>query len=1664
MDHHRVHNSSLTARTSRCVQIFLCCNPEETEMERKALREKVYPKLREYCRHKHGLEFQVIDAYMGVDPDDVHDFDVRKLRMKLLDDCLKFSTGPYFVALIGEQYGSTGIPEEIEANEFEMILCRLQNEGLNTTVLEKWYHRDENSVPAAYRLKSKTDVLPNYCNKTERRAWEAAREAWHDNFTEMKMIFATIIKKCLKEETIKPDQAQKYFISALEAELQHAVINQPTNILQNCICYICKIPHLTRHLKKLLENQKELQDSERQLPQDAQEHGKLLRLRDKILPSLATVSGLRVYTSMLLGNYKQDHIGQMKQEYIEGLCRQFYTDIVMLIDSSNINTQKPADNVDGVVEEMMKHAALCNLYATLSDFEWKEKDQIREYIVGKQMNSPFIIVGGPCTGKTVLLATCAKQICSWLNNCEPIIVSRFLSTGRKVCFRTVLSGICHQIAKTYHRPTPRYSDNAEELMNCFVTLLELSSEHHPLIVMIDGVDQVSEAENARTVWWLPKNLPAFTRLIISTTIKTYGIAQASKLLQPNEAYFLELKPRERKECNKILTQHLLYSNRRITSGQQIFVNTALGQCTLPLFVKLLYNEVLSWTSHDDINDQTLGITIHDNIERLLKRLEKKHGKGFVSRALGYITLANSGLIEAELLDILSLDNYVIEHILPQNDLPASVRVPYYALARLQEDLRGFLVGKSQNGVKLLVWANRHFPQVINRYYLQNLETVQQMHNVMAEYFNGRWSGGRGKPFPITMLQQGPVKDQQEHKGISEHRSLMGKYVDRQQPSQPWLFQVQSSSEGHSLVFPNNRKVEELAYHLRRIGRLEELYFNVFSSFTSQHAMIKAGHLVPLITELEENNQTLNQRGLRFLAAILKSAYCLLQKSPDQFSMVIQLRLLPFVGTFPQMFNFLMQAYKEGLQHCVIVVLHSPVITVPRLLTALCTSDFSAATDIIEIQSQNLVLVTVESGSVYAWNPEFQKPWEQLNTNGVRVTGARITDGDQFLVLATGHSTILVYDFSKRSLLYEAEVRRTFDRVNAKILQSISGFALCSTNVVVWFVNSTVVRIFDLNSHHTIRQLNCQHEVQCISFSTDGTYVLCGQLQSTVTIFNIHTGCQIATVACEFHEVPVYSIFLSASNREMYVVDKVGNKFIWDTVKLTQPSLQESIMCPDDVDELLNVEFSSNSLLLCKMSCIELCDTLNWNMSDMFKPPKNEYFIQAILSQDCCCIVAAISGSEALFVWKRETGQCVLILENRFGTPLRLSKCFSQKSLVSFTSKGYLISWDLDCIERVSGLAKAEKTIKTILSKQGKYFYTSDGTNIILKWSLAFCQIEATFAHADLVKNSALTRTGATLITTDVSGDLYVWDTKTGQNLHRIRYNIVTQLLVTPNDHFVVSLCEDCISKVWNLSNGHVVCNIPIPLKKAIIMPESTFILGLHQHRLLAVSLWSGGTVKRFECADKSHIIAFQTLKDYPDYILLITSSGNMFTWNVAEETFYQQVQLPFKLSGQLDDFQVSDNGSIAILSVIDESINVLDILHGKLCVIGTEGTIFNQQLTRDGQYVVYMDYRDSCTCDFHSSPTLNIVRITDGKNIGCCYLCKIPSSILVCECDLNILVGFEDGSVGIYAVADYPNAESKLKSHLTEVTKGEYIFKKKDWLFKDLPDAVWVDSLNEYSQ
>jgi len=52
--------------SSKVVRIFTSSTFTDMLMERNTLMEYVYPKIKEYCREKHGLEYQVVDMRWGV--------------------------------------------------------------------------------------------------------------------------------------------------------------------------------------------------------------------------------------------------------------------------------------------------------------------------------------------------------------------------------------------------------------------------------------------------------------------------------------------------------------------------------------------------------------------------------------------------------------------------------------------------------------------------------------------------------------------------------------------------------------------------------------------------------------------------------------------------------------------------------------------------------------------------------------------------------------------------------------------------------------------------------------------------------------------------------------------------------------------------------------------------------------------------------------------------------------------------------------------------------------------------------------------------------------------------------------------------------------------------------------------------------------------------------------------------------------------------------------------------------------------------------------------------------------------------------------------------------------------------------------------------------------
>jgi hypothetical protein len=107
---------------------------------------------------------------------------------------------------------------------------------------------------------------------------------------------------------------------------------------------------------------------------------------------------------------------------------------------------------------------------------------------------------------------------------------------------------------------------------------------------------------------------------------------------------------------RVLKEFLKNIKRTISETQWPIINEALQKCNSPLYVKLVFDQVSLWKSYTI--DVFLAPTIPDCILKLFERIENQHGRVLVTHALAYITASKNGLSEAELEDLISLDEVV----------------------------------------------------------------------------------------------------------------------------------------------------------------------------------------------------------------------------------------------------------------------------------------------------------------------------------------------------------------------------------------------------------------------------------------------------------------------------------------------------------------------------------------------------------------------------------------------------------------------------------------------------------------------------------------------------------------------------------------------------------------------------------------------------------------------------------------------------------------------------------------------------------------------------------------------------------------------------------------------------------------------------------------------
>lgn len=985
-----------------------------------------------------------------------------------------------------------------------------------------------------------------------------------------------------------------------------------------------------------------------------------------------------------------------------------------------------------------------------------------------------------------------------------------------------------------------------------------------------------------------------------------------------------------------------------------------------------------------MTESSLPNGVHSSISVLLDHLEQKHLSSIVARAVSYLTLSRTGLSEAELADLLS-NTEDSQHM----GCSFTIKVPQVDVERLLLDLKSFLIRRKVADSQVLCWVSRHFKLVVMKRYLGAHDV--RIHSEMADYFSGETSG------------------------VNKDAALKT-HTDTQQSSQPLVF---TSIKGGSRV--NVRKILELPYHLQQSGRWKEFERALLMSFEFHQAMVQAGLLGDLLAMLETNEGSSQFRFVRerqLLASTLKSSACFLQSSPLQLPTVMETSLLPYLEVFPALEGYIREL-REGRGSGLGIALCPTPHSVSRIQYLnhdnpnkdICVGEIAGT-------ECGTVAEIMDDGSAWIWKGcGFDVAKLSLSCEQTELKFAGVKGSGSFLLLSTRCNRLFVWHAAGPEKFLE--VKDPF-KGSGQAPSKIEGFVARQQKVSVWWENESFVSVFDISSE-TLTHFQCQSRVTCVVFSSDGFFMYCGQEEGTVSIFDMKVNSLLST-CCNSNHSAVTLIILCEDKREMACVDTTGNVALWDVAANAQaPTLVKEHFSEGFSNNILTTDHSSeiNTLLVCQANRTSLWDTCIWELWDQFLAPQGRTFTQAVLSQDGHLFLALLDTCMFVLVWRVSSGQCVLSLEAN-EQPRALLK--TDSDIICVSNDGCLTVWDSQMIDVAGGAPKMGCGVKEVVVEQaGEWFYTRDGSEKVWRWSLETGLPHVNFLHAGLVEKLQLSPNGIHLVSLS-AGDIYVWSTETGENLLRIGGSRATDILITPNNNFGVSISERGLSRVWKIAHGNIVCSIHTYLSDTQVSPESTYLLGCHYGDLVAASLWSGSISKRFSCVESSeHVVAFHTLSEYPEFVVVMVASGAVYTWKVAEETVCRHFQLPYTFRCQPRDFQMSSDGSYALLSTENDAINLLNLSQVRLCSFKVEGPVIKACLDKTGHYVAYITspsrLGDSCECYLHARPILQVTRLSDGERIGAVCLSKNPLTLVICE-QHCVFVGFGDGSVGVYCISD----------------------------------------------
>ncbi|XP_070575384.1 NACHT domain- and WD repeat-containing protein 1-like isoform X2 [Ptychodera flava] len=762
-------NCSLKSNT---IRIFVSACQADSELERSVLMERVFPKLQRHCS-EHGYELQFVDLHWGQRSEDLDDHSLIECCLYELKECKKKSVGPNFMSFLNQKYNCQ-CPPHIPASAFEKLQNSL-TEGDDKQLLDEWYRRDDNAIPPVYVLQPVSGQIKKYKDTNKDVRLKAERE-WSD--------VQEAIKKILVNGWGKEEQ-DRYMCSVMEMEIENGPLASESS--NDGTVWIRRVfRDIESHTNDSSIRFYIDTVGENEIDKNMQE--RLNQLKNR-LGSKISEGNLKFEVSWSENGVDPEGISEHAQ-YIENLCSQSEAMLQPLIDKAicDVQTQQDESPVIRIHErlynELQQHTRYCQELCQTFQGRQELLGKIDAYL-GSNSQHPLIIHGPMGCGKTALMAKAAARCCQTLAG--SVCVVRFVgATSETYALGQLLRSICEQIAYLYGDHISVGSKGIERMKKQLLNLLKKAQQKRPLVVMIDGIDELKLTDHTE-LEWIPKSLPAHVKMILSTSSDTFPGFSSLKSVLKDPAAFLEVPKLSTKEIHAMCEDMLKSHGRSLSTGQQKALQEATNQCPLPLFVQLATHTALRWRSYNISNETVLDKNIKEQIASLLVNLEKKFGAKTVKNVLSYLTLAKHGLSDAEMLDLLSCDDALLDEYFVHRR-PSIRRAPATVWTQIKMELAPFFIEHIVHGRSLRTWSHRAFRDAVSEKYLSSKNSRAKVHKFLASYFHGHWAGDKKKPCMSN------------EEGIEV-------LMDRHVQLQPVKF--------NSIY--NSRKLNELPYHVFHSG-------------------------------------------------------------------------------------------------------------------------------------------------------------------------------------------------------------------------------------------------------------------------------------------------------------------------------------------------------------------------------------------------------------------------------------------------------------------------------------------------------------------------------------------------------------------------------------------------------------------------------------------------------------------------------------------------------------------------------------------------------------------------------------------------------------------------------------------------------------------------------